>query len=82
MVGAGGGDDAGVGGESMVLSVGAGAMAALGSKAPTKDWEGLKRKRQWSTMEGTKGGLKADPGGTPVSTAPFPELASESAAIS
>ena len=32
--------------------------------------------------ERTKGGLIADPGGAPGSTAPFPELASESAAIS
>ena len=29
-----------------------------------------------------EGGLKSDPGGAPVSTASFPELASESAAIS
>ena len=36
LVGAGGGDDAGVGGESRVSSVGGGAMEALGSKAPTK----------------------------------------------
>ena len=37
LVGAGGGDHAGVGGESRVSSVGGGAMAALRSKAPTKD---------------------------------------------
>ena len=33
-------------------------------------------------MERTKDGLKADPRGAPVSTAPFPELAGESAAVS
>ena len=33
-------------------------------------------------MERTKGGLNADPRGTPASSAPFPELASESVAIS
>ena len=36
LVGAGGGDDAGVGGESRVSSVGGGAMEALGRKGPTK----------------------------------------------
>ena len=63
-------------------SGGGGAMAALGRKGPTTDLEGLKRRRQWWVMERTKGGLKADPGGAPVSTVPLPELASESAAIS
>ena len=37
LVGAGGGDYAGVGGESRVSSVGGGAMAALRSKVPTKN---------------------------------------------
>ena len=44
--------------------------------------EGLKRRRQWWAMERTKGGLNTGPGGALVSTARFPELASESAAIS
>ena len=57
-------------------------MAALGIKGPTKDLDGLKRRGQWWAMERTTGGLNADPGRTPVSTAPLPELASESAAIS
>ena len=37
LVGAGGGDDAGIGSEPRVSSVGGGAMAALGRKGPTKD---------------------------------------------
>ena len=40
-----------------------------------------KRQRKLWAMERTKGGLKADPGGAPVSTASFPELAGESTAI-
>ena len=82
MVDAGGGYDAGIGGESSVYRGCGGAMAALGSKGRAKDYEGLKRRRQWWAMERTKGGLKADPGGAPVCPAPFPELASESAVIS
>ena len=76
MVGAGGGYDAGIGGESSVSSRGGGAMAAPGRIRRAK------RRRQWWAMGRTKGGLKADPGRAAVSTAPFPELASESAAIS
>ena len=57
-------------------------MAALRREGPTKDYEGLKRRRQWWAMDKIEGGLKPDPGGAPVSTAPFPELVSESAAIS
>ena len=37
---------------------------------------------QAKRVQRTKGGHKTDPGGAPASTAPFPELASESAAIS
>ena len=79
---AGGGYDAGIGGESSVSRGGGGAMVALGSKGPTKDQEKLKTRRKWWAMGRTKGGHKTDPGGAPASTAPFPELASESAAIS
>ena len=82
MVGAGGGYDAGVGGESRVSSVGGGATVALERKGPTKNLEGLKRRRQGWAMGSTKGGLKADPGGTPASMPPFPQLVRESAAIS
>ena len=82
MVDAGGGDDARIGGEPSVCRGGGGAMAALGSRGPAKGYEGLKRRRQWWAMERTKGGLKADPGGAPVSTAPFPELLAKSSAIS
>ena len=38
--------------------------------------------RQWWTLERTKDGLKADPGGAPASSAPFSELASEPEAMS
>ena len=71
MVGAVGGDDAGFGGESRVSSGDGGAMAALGRKRPDEAIGRLKRRRQWLAMGRTKGGLKADPGGAPVSTAPF-----------
>ena len=47
-------------------------------------WEGKARRRIRikRSRQKTKGGLKADPGEASVSTAPFPELASESVAIS
>ena len=38
--------------------------------------------RQWWALGKTEGGLKADPGGAPASSAPFSELASEPEAIS
>ena len=56
-------------------------MAALGRKGPTR----IRRAKTEAPMVGDgedEGGLKSDPGGAPVSTAPFLELASESAAIS
>ena len=40
LVGAGGGYDAVIGGESSFSSRGGGAMAALGRKGPTKDYKG------------------------------------------
>ena len=81
LVGAGGGYDAGVYGESRVSSGDGGAMGALGRQKPD---EGLGRAKTEAPMVGDreKGGLKVDRGGAPVSTAPFPELASESAAMS
>ena len=59
LVDAGRGYDAGNGGES---SVSGGGFE-----------EGLKWRRQRWAMERTKGGLKTDPGGPPVPTAPFPD---------
>ena len=56
-----------------------------GSSGKERPDEGLgrtKMERQWWTMNRKKGGLKTDQRRAPVSTAPFPELASESAAIS
>ena len=58
-------------------------MAALGmNEGPTKDEKGLKTEAPMVDGGETMGGLKAKPGGASVSTAPFPEMACDPAAVS
>ena len=58
-------------------------MTALGkTNSPTKDEEGVKRMRQCWALGRTMDGLKADPGGAPVSAAPSSEPAGEPEAMS
>jgi len=72
-----------VGGGPRVSSGGGRAMAALGmNEGPTKDEKGLKTEAPMVDGGETMGGLKAKPGGAPVSTAPFPEMESNPAVVS